>query len=72
MELDGGLVRVRTRGIRCGEELWGEESEALVPFIGRRRRGAVRGGGERPAVMGIKASSYCTGFEKGNRGGSAV
>jgi hypothetical protein len=23
----------------------GEESEALVPFIGRRRRGATRGGG---------------------------
>jgi hypothetical protein len=62
----------------CGQEgfgvggVVGEESEALVPFIGRRRRGAAEGGGERPTVMGIKASSYCTGFEKGNRGGSAV
>jgi hypothetical protein len=36
MEFDGGLVRGWIRGNRCGEE-----SEALVPFIGRRRRGPI-------------------------------
>jgi hypothetical protein len=50
----------------------GEESEDLVPFIGRQRRGAAGRGGERPVAMGIKVSSYCTGFEQGNRGGSAA
>jgi hypothetical protein len=50
----------------------GEESEALVPFIGRQRRGAAGRGGERTVAMGIKVSSYCAGFEKGNRGGSVA
>jgi hypothetical protein len=50
----------------------GEDSEALVPFIGRQRRGAVGRCGERPLAMGIKVSSYCAGFEKGNRGSSAA
>jgi hypothetical protein len=72
MELDGGLVQVWTRGNQCGEELWGEESEALVPFIGRQRRGVAERGGEQSVAMGIKVSTYCAGFEKGNRGGSAA
>jgi hypothetical protein len=50
----------------------GEESEALVPFIVRQRRGAAGRGGERPVAIGIKVSSYCTGFKQGNRGGSAA
>jgi hypothetical protein len=50
----------------------GEESEALVPFIGRQRRGVAGRGGERPVAMGIKVSSYCARFEKGNRGGIAA
>jgi hypothetical protein len=50
----------------------GEESEALVPFIGWRMRGVAGRGGEWSAAMGIKASSYCAGFKKGNRGGSAA
>jgi hypothetical protein len=29
-------------------------------------------GGERPVALGIKVSSYCAHFEKGNRGGSAA
>jgi hypothetical protein len=40
------------------ESVWGgvmgEESEALVPFIVRQRRGAAWRGGERPVAMGIK------------------
>jgi hypothetical protein len=50
----------------------GEESEALVPFIGRRTRGAAGRGGEWLAAMGIKALSYCASFGKGNRGGNAA
>jgi hypothetical protein len=63
---------------RCGQEgigagrSCGEESEALVPFLDRRRRGAARRGGEWPVAMGIKALSYCTSFGKGNRGGSVA
>jgi hypothetical protein len=55
-----------------GGVVGGEESEALVPFIGRQRRGVAERGGEQPVAMGIKVSSYCAGFEKGNRGGSAA
>jgi hypothetical protein len=55
-----------------GGIVWGGESEVLVPFIGRQRRGVARRGGERPAAMGIKASRYCTSFRKGNRGGNVA
>jgi hypothetical protein len=40
----------------------GEESDALVPFIGWRRRGAARRGGEQLVARGIKALSYCASF----------
>jgi hypothetical protein len=50
------------------ERVVGEESEALVPFIGWWRTGAVGRGGEWLVAMGIKTSSYCIGFAKGNRG----
>jgi hypothetical protein len=40
----------------------GEESDALVPFIGRRRRAAAGRGGEQPVARGIKALSYCANF----------
>jgi hypothetical protein len=50
----------------------GEESEALVPFIGRQRSRAAGRGGGWPTAMGIKALSYCAGFGMGDRGGSAA
>jgi hypothetical protein len=75
----GGWNGTRWRlgsGVDKRESVWGgvvgEESEALVPFIGQQRRGVAGRGVERPVAMGIKASSYCTGFGKGNRGGSTT
>jgi hypothetical protein len=72
LELSGAVLGVRGRGNGGGKQARWMKGSISVSFIGWRRRGAAGRGGEWPAAMGIKASSYCDDFRKGNRGGSVT